>query len=228
MVTSLLMMVLGLAVLIKGADFFIHASVSVGRFLNLPSFVIGVILVGFGTSLPELVSSVLAVHAGSSEIVIGNVLGSNITNILLVLGVVGLIGGVFFVKTDLLKFDLPVLTGGAFILALMVRDGVFTTGEGVVCLVMLAIYLTAMVVSEDGVRENPPAANKPTVVTWLMLAASPVAIFLVRNSRSTLSSRSPRFSTSARRSLRSLPWHSAPRCRRSSLPSVRLAAANRR
>lgn len=177
MATSILMMLLGLVILVKGADFFIDSSVKVGRFLNLPSFVVGVILVGFGTSLPELVSSILAVPAGSSEIVVGNVLGSNITNILLVLGLAGLLGGDFLVKTDLLKFDLPVLAGGAILLALMIRDGEFSTGEGVICLVMLAIYLAAMMLSKEAAVKQEDRDDKPNAVTWLLLAGSPIAIF---------------------------------------------------
>ena len=153
------------------------AAEQAGKALRMPPFLVGVVLVGFGTSLPELVSSVMAVYAGSSEIVIGNVIGSNITNILLILGLAGVIGGTFYVKTDLLKFDLPVLLVSAFVLSLMVQDQQFSTGEGIICLLMLGIYLVAMLRSE---RQDPEESTptKATARTWVLLIASPLFIFL--------------------------------------------------
>ena len=169
-------LILSLAVLVKGADLFVGAAVRAGNTLEMPPFLIGVVLVGFGTSLPELVSSVLAVPAGSSEIVIGNVLGSNITNVLLVLGLAGLLGGTFRVKTDLLRFDLPVMAGGAFLLGLMIEDGDFTTGEGVTCLLMLVVYLVGLM--RSGVAGTEVGADRASTGTWILLLASPVLIFL--------------------------------------------------
>jgi len=166
-----------LGVLIVAANLFITAAEQAGKALRMPPFLIGVVLVGFGTSLPELVSSVMAVYAGSSEIVIGNVIGSNITNIPLILGISGMIGGTFLIKTDLLKFDLPVLLGSAFVLSLMVQDQRFSTGEGIICLLMLGIYLVAMLRSE---RQDPEESTptKATARTWLILIGSPVFISL--------------------------------------------------
>lgn len=169
-------LVVSLTVLVKASDLFITAADQIGRRLGMPPFVVGVLLVGFGTSLPELVSSLLAVAAGSTEIVIGNVLGSNITNILLIMGLAGLFGGPFQVKVDLLEFDLPVMIGSAVVLTMMLIDGSFSTGEGVVCIVMLGVYMTVMLRAEphpdDGDR---PARLKPLV--WVQLVGTPVLIF---------------------------------------------------
>lgn len=168
---------ISLGVLVVAANLFINAAEKAGRALKMPPFIIGVILVGFGTSLPELVSSVLAVVAGSSEIVIGNVVGSNITNILLILGLAGVIGGTFHVKTDLLKFDIPVMLGAAFVLSLMVQDQRFSTGEGVICLLMLSIYLVSMLRSKPVKADN--AKHSPaTIRTWVILILSPILIFV--------------------------------------------------
>ena len=166
-----------LGVLLAAANLFINASEQAGKALSLPPFITGVILVGFGTSLPELISSILAVTSGSSEIVIGNVVGSNITNILLILGLSGLLGGTFYIKTDLLKFDLTVMLGGAFILCLMAQDHRFSTGEGIICLLMLGIYLGTLLRSKsDGTEET--GVKPATMYTWLILVASPVLIFV--------------------------------------------------
>ena len=166
-----------LGVLIVAANLFITAAEQAGKALRMPPFLVGVVLVGFGTSLPELVSSVMAVYAGSSEIVIGNVIGSNITNILLILGISGIIGGTFYIKTDLLKFDLVVLLGSAFVLSLMVQDQQFSTGEGIICLLMLGIYLVAMLRSERH-EADKSTSEKATARTWILLIASPLFIFL--------------------------------------------------
>ncbi|RKX86906.1 MAG: sodium:calcium antiporter, partial [Spirochaetes bacterium] len=87
-----LIFVMSLAVLIKSSDIFVGAAEKIGLNFGLSAFLTGVLIVGVGTSLPELVSSIIATTKGATEIVIGNVLGSNITNIFLVLGIAGLIG----------------------------------------------------------------------------------------------------------------------------------------
>ena len=81
-----------LFVLIKASDFFIEAAEKIGIYFRLPTFVMGFTIVAFGTSLPELSSAIISVLEGSSEIVIGNVIGANIANLFLVLGTVAVIG----------------------------------------------------------------------------------------------------------------------------------------
>ncbi len=83
--------VIGFVILIKGADLLVDGASSIGKRLNLPSIVIGLTIVSFGTSLPELLVNLMASFSGSSQLAIGNVLGSNIANILLILGVSALI-----------------------------------------------------------------------------------------------------------------------------------------
>ena len=88
------MLVLGFVLLIKGADFFVEASSSVARMLRVPSIIIGLTIVAFGTSAPELAVSTTASLAGNNEIAVGNVIGSNIFNLLVVLGACGAIHAV--------------------------------------------------------------------------------------------------------------------------------------
>lgn len=83
--------VVGFVILIKGADLLVDGASSIGKRLNMPSIVIGLTIVSFGTSLPELLVNMFASFSGSSELAIGNVLGSNVANILLILGVAALI-----------------------------------------------------------------------------------------------------------------------------------------
>jgi len=141
--------VLSLTVLLKASDIFTDSAEEIGLFFRLPAFIIGVTIVAFGTSLPELVSSVFAVTGGSSEIVAGTVVGSNITNIFLILGVVAIVGKKMRLNFEILNVDLPVLMASAFLLAVMAFDGKFTPIEGVLSLVGLSIYLYRTITSEE-------------------------------------------------------------------------------
>jgi len=128
-------------VLIRSSDMLSDSAEKIGLAIGLPDFIVGVTIVSIGTSLPELVSSLLAVAEGSSEIVVGNVIGSNITNIFLVLGIGAIIAKKLEVKYELIHVDLPIFIGSTFLLALMLLDGIFTLYEGIICLVGLGIYL---------------------------------------------------------------------------------------
>ena len=99
----ILVFLVSLFVLIKASDYFIDSAEKVGLKIGLSPFLIGVLIIGFGTSLPELISSILGVVSGAPEIVIGNVLGSNITNIFLIVGIAAVISNQFEIKYDLLK-----------------------------------------------------------------------------------------------------------------------------
>ena len=85
-ILSLVKLVIGFLLLVKGADFFVDGASSIAKKLAIPSFVIGLTIVAFGTSAPELAVSISAAMKGSNDIAIGNVVGSNIFNTLVVLG----------------------------------------------------------------------------------------------------------------------------------------------
>ncbi len=97
-----------LYVLVRGADLFVEGAKQIGAAFGMSSFAIGVLIVGLGTSLPELASSLAAVLADTTEIVIANAVGSNITNILLIVGVLAMLGGPVMINRNLLKTELPI------------------------------------------------------------------------------------------------------------------------
>jgi cation:H+ antiporter len=166
-----------LTVLVKASDLFVGAAEKVGLALGMSPFIIGVVVVGVGTSLPELVSSVVAVTSGTSEIVVGNVLGSNITNIFLILGLAGLLGGDSLVAYDLMNVDLPVFLIAAFLVALMVADGQFTRGEAVICLLGLSVYLLNALLGQPAPVDKSahPSAGAKALI---LLLIGPIFIFL--------------------------------------------------
>ena len=145
-------LLISLFVLIKSSDYFTDSAEKIGLWLRIPAFFIGVTIVAIGTSLPELISSIIAVFSNSSEIVIGNVLGSNIANIFLILGFAGIIARKELkLSRSLLHVDLPFLLGTCFLLAIMVWDGKFTFFEGILSLIVLGIYSFYLIKS----REKP-------------------------------------------------------------------------
>jgi len=130
-----------LLVLIVSSDYFTDSAEKIGLYFGFPAFIVGVTIVAIGTSLPELVSSIFAVLKDSSEIVVGNVVGSNITNIFLILGIAAIIGKRIKVGYELIHVDLPLLVGSAFLLAVTIWDGIFTLPEGLLCIAGVILYL---------------------------------------------------------------------------------------
>lgn len=170
-----LIFVVSLAVLIKSSDYFIYSSEIIGLFFGLPPFVIGVIIVAIGTSLPELVSSLVAVARDSSEIVVGNVLGSNVANICLVLGIASLASRNFTIKYDIMRVDLPFLLGSAILLFFMLLDGAFGRTEALLLLITLGIYVFNALRTKDLEVEVKP--KRPRFYIWLILLATPFGIY---------------------------------------------------
>ncbi|MBN2616949.1 MAG: calcium/sodium antiporter [Spirochaetales bacterium] len=170
--------IIGVAALVWSSDKFIEAADSIGKFLKLPSFIIGVILVGIGTSLPELVTSIVATTENSSEIVVGNVFGSNIANIFLVFGVATLFSKSFEIKHDIMKTDLPFLLLATGYVSIAVSDLKFSFGEGIICLIMLILYLYRSL--KDGTLEEliQEKAHVPTKLDWILIIVTPFLIYL--------------------------------------------------
>jgi cation:H+ antiporter len=144
-----LVFIVSIFVLVKSADYFTDSAEKIGLYLGLPVFIVGVTIVALGTSLPELVSSIIAVVRGYSDIVVGNVVGSNITNVFLVLGVAAIIGKHLRVSYELIHVDLPLLLGSTFLLGLYVWDGIFNIWEAILSLVLLVIYILYAIHSSE-------------------------------------------------------------------------------
>lgn len=130
-----------LFVLTKGADVFIKNAEKLGVALGLPAFVIGVLIVGIGTSLPELTSALVAVFAGVTEIVTANAIGSNITNILLIVGMLAAVGGKLIVTKDLIDVELPLFVAATTLFMGVAFDGSITVVESVLLAATFLIYI---------------------------------------------------------------------------------------
>jgi cation:H+ antiporter len=139
-----------LFVLIRGADMFIVGSKQVGSSLGMSKFAIGVLIVGFGTSLPELASSIAAALRGSGEIVIANVVGSNITNILLIVGILATFGGRIIIKRDLIKTELPVFFIATAHFLAVIYDGYVDRIEALLLLGTFLAYIYYLMYEAEG------------------------------------------------------------------------------
>ena len=130
----------GLILLFYGGDFLVTGSARLARFLKLSSFVIGATVIAFGTSAPELAVAILAALDASPEIAMGNVIGSNIANIGLVLGLTALIAPIV-ITPKRLKREYPPLFLATLIILLLAWDLNIHRSEGIIMLVLLALYL---------------------------------------------------------------------------------------
>ena len=172
---------ISLAVLIKAADCFTNSAGKVGRFFGLSPFIVGVTIVSIGTSLPELASCISAVLKGATEMVAGNVVGSNIANILLVVGLAVVLSkkGRLQVTRNLINLDLPLLAGGSIILMLMfLWDGKVTFWEGIIALAGYFVYLHYTLKHKEGKEKEKEKAKKEKLNLKIILGLVFGAIFI--------------------------------------------------
>lgn len=141
MILDVVMLIVGLFVLILGGDFLVRGASSIALRSHISPLVVGLTIVAFGTSAPELLISIKAALVGSPDMTMGNVVGSNICNLALVLGVTALIGNIK-VQQDSIKIDWPVTMGSSLLLYLVVRSGesIINTYEGITFIGLLLTY----------------------------------------------------------------------------------------
>lgn len=157
-----ILLIIGFVLLIKGADFFVDGASSVAAKLKVPSLIIGLTVVSMGTSLPEAAVSISASLTGNNAISLGNVIGSNIFNLLMVVGISSVI---LPIATDraVLKRDMPVNIGITVMLLFMLLDGRLSRVEAIILLVFFVAYLLLLVRSALKNREE---AEETKVLTW--------------------------------------------------------------
>jgi len=133
MTTAFLAIAIGLALLVWSADRFVEGAASTARYFGMPPLLIGMVIVGFGTSAPEMVVSAISASQGNPGIALGNAYGSNITNIALILGLTALISPIA-VHSQVLRKELPILTGITALAAWQLWDGEITRLDAMVLL----------------------------------------------------------------------------------------------
>ncbi len=152
MLLALLAVAVGLGLLTVAADGFVAGAARLSAALNVPPVVIGAVIVGFGTSAPELVVSTIASTQGKEDIAVGNIIGSNAANLTLVLGIAGLLC-TMTVGSSILRREAPLSVGAVVLFAVLVQGGV-QRWEGVVLFVSLVAALAFMFFGPSGNSEE--------------------------------------------------------------------------
>lgn len=176
MVLQILLLVAGLILILLGANWLVDGSTSIARKTGMSEFVIGLTIVGIGTSTPEMVVSFLSAFQGKSEMALGNVIGSNIFNILMILGVTTLISPITMSKTNRVK-DIPmniIVTGALMLIWVLhsllgVGENEISRFEGALMLAAFAAYLWMMFRSGSNSTEETSEENARTYSTWLSI-----------------------------------------------------------
>ncbi len=148
-------LVAGLVVLTVGAEFLVRGASSLARAMGIPAIIIGLTIVAFGTSAPELVVSVQSAFKGRPDLSIGNVVGSNIFNILFILGASALIVPLA-VARRLIVIDVPIMIGLSLLVYLMGRDGILDRLDGILFFTGLIAYVSWLFVQH---RQRPKQAD---------------------------------------------------------------------
>lgn len=168
MIISILLLIVGFVLLIKGADIFVDGASSTALNLKVSKMVIGLTIVAFGTSAPEFAVSIKALLSGSSDIVLGNVVGSNILNILLILGISSLFSSMV-VKDNTVKKEIPLTILFSVLLTILSFDNIFdknitnviTRTDGIVILLFFIVFIYYLAsIAKNNNEENEEAPYK--------------------------------------------------------------------
>lgn len=165
-----LLLIVGFVLLVKGADFFVSGASSVAKALKVPSVIIGLTIVAMGTSAPETAVSITASLGGNNGISLGNIIGSNIFNLLMVIGISAVIIP-FNSDKEILKRDMLWNIAITVLLLVLIFDGSLSRLDGVILLAGIAAYLTVVVRSalKNRVEDNSDEkVSVPKAVVFIL------------------------------------------------------------
>ena len=168
MLTHSLMFLLGLATLTLGAEVMVRGASRLALTLGISPLVVGLTVVAFGTSAPEMAVSAGAVMNGSGDLAIGNVVGSNIANVLLILGLSALIFPLA-VHEQVIRQEIPIMIGASLLLVVLALDGTLSVGEGALLLLLVVAYTSFLVVQSRRAGKEVQeefAAEMPAQSRW--------------------------------------------------------------
>jgi len=137
----ILIFILSLALLVKSADWLVESSEKIALYLKISPFIIGVTIVAIGTSMPELATAFASTLKGATEIVVATVIGANVHNIFLVIGLAAILARRLMIKRSLIDLDLPLLAISTVIFLSVAYDGEITWQDGLLLLITFLIYL---------------------------------------------------------------------------------------
>lgn len=203
MLTFAAAILVGLVLLIWSADLFVDGASSIARNLEVSPLIVGMVIIGLGTSAPEMLVSGVAAFQGNPALGIGNAIGSNITNITLVLGFTAILY-VLPVHSSLLKKELPLVLATAVLAWVLMADGYFSRIDGIILIITLIIIFSWMIMSakkdatnhdpliEETIEELPEKLPNNKAIIWtafgllLLLASSKILVWGASNIASSM------------------------------------------
>ena len=181
MLIQLGILAIGFVMLVKGSDWFVDGASSIATKFGIPQLVIGLTIVAMGTSAPEAAVSITAAFHGNADITIGNIVGSNILNILIILGICGLISPMIVQKSSILV-DIPVTIAITLVLLWLGWDGTISRVDGIILQLLFFAYLAYLFIS---MKKNKNASDScevpremPVVKSLIFLVVGLVVIVL--------------------------------------------------
>ncbi|MBT9144059.1 MAG: Inner membrane protein YrbG [Dehalococcoidia bacterium] len=191
MIILIIIFIISLVVLIKGADLFLVSAERIGLALGLSPFIVGVTIVAIGTSFPELFTSMIATFRGFTEIVPANVIGSNIANILLIVGISAIIGKKISVTKNLIDIDLPLLATGTAVMMIVIipwgGEGLakITRLEAIILVITYGAYFLYTIFHKDERhlegKDDQPEKSKISAKDIILLIIGIIALSLGAN-----------------------------------------------
>ena len=189
---QVVLLLVGFVFLIKGSDFFVDGASSVASLLKIPTIIVGLTIVAFGTSAPEAAVSITSSWTGSNAMAVGNVIGSNLFNMLMVIGIAALLSNLLMEKSVLEK-DLPFLVGITVLWAVFIVIGWnISQIEGIILLVILLAYIIYLVrsarKSKDADVVEKPKLSLPKSIIFILVGIAGIVLGgdLVVNSASDI------------------------------------------
>lgn len=180
-----ILLIIGFILLIKGADYFVEGSSNLAKALKIPTLIIGLTIVAFGTSAPEAVVSVFASMKGSNEIAVSNVIGSNIFNLLGVLGISALVKGLKANRQIITKDFIFSILASVILIAFMfdkvlsqATGNIITRGEGTVLLCILGVYIYSLLLTARQEKKLVKEKHKLTPKDMIMLVCGLIAVII--------------------------------------------------
>ena len=179
MILNIILLVFGFVILIKGADFFVDGASGIAANFKVPKMLIGLTIVAFGTSAPELAVSIKSILSGSGDIVLGNVIGSNILNILLILGCSSMVHSLT-VKSNTVKKELPITLLLTTLFGVLLSDSIFDKGiknsftrtDGITLLLFFLVfiyYLISMSRKKENIEEEGEILSLPKSIIFTLV-----------------------------------------------------------
>ena len=175
-ILQLALLALGFVMLVKGSDWFVDGAAGIAAKFRIPQIIIGLTIVAMGTSAPEAAVSITAATAGSADITVGNVVGSNIMNVLVILGLACAIVPIAVGKSTL-KIDIPFMIAISAIFLLLGWDGTITRIDGLVLVALFAGYIGYMI--WEAIHSNEEGDEIKEMPIWKLLLSTVIGMALI-------------------------------------------------